>query len=148
MNSFTLQLLNPIERSTQEFPGQELIAISDLESAEPTRNISGTPDLTLYLVLNFSEGGAPQINGITFAYPHSPFVSQWEFTNNTCTGETAEKHCINGRCVCSYVQKAPTDSLLEIVVVDTSKSSFNIVDKRRFPTLKKECVLHHLLLHT
>ncbi|XP_066994431.1 uncharacterized protein [Anabrus simplex] len=130
------KLLNPSEStvSTANYTNNELIYLSELTSNEQGRlDISGVPDYVFYydlteLVYADAEFAAryPQVNNVTFAYPSFPlFTQREEITPGAyCTNEDLPKICKQGQfCQCPYVFEAKNGSLVEVVFVDSGRTS-------------------------
>ena len=65
----------------------------------------------------------PQVNGVTFAYPPSPLLSQWEEVPSSIL---CEKSCpFSGDfCECLNILHIPLNITLDIVIIDKGEYSF------------------------
>lgn len=72
-----------MDLATTSYPENDVIVFTELESPEPTRNINGTPDITIYLEFQmnafskFLEGFRPGIH-----CKWSPLANVWP--NRAC----------------------------------------------------------------
>ncbi|CAH1399081.1 unnamed protein product [Nezara viridula] len=119
-------LLNPNEVATYDYSNKSLVFLTDLNSTENEQNIfSGEPNVTLYVQIhsrNYDSARFPgawhQFDNISFMYPGVSFLENKFESPEVCTRENKDKFCQDDFCKCTYLQKLPKDSLVEIVFVD------------------------------
>lgn len=66
-------------------------------------------------------GSWHQFDNISFMYPGVSFLKNKFDSPEVCTRENKDKFCRDDFCKCTYLQKLPKDSLVEIVFIDISK---------------------------
>ncbi|KAK9504790.1 hypothetical protein O3M35_008975 [Rhynocoris fuscipes] len=124
-------LLNPAEELTQIYDQNELIHLTDLNSTESEEfDYSREPNLTFYFEINSRPieqlrypGPWHQINYFSFLFPGPSFLeNQMKTEGDDFCNETHIDQCKEEFCSCTYVKKIPKDSLVEIVLFDTSKN--------------------------
>ncbi|XP_044727982.1 laccase-8-like [Chrysoperla carnea] len=114
------KLLNPMDLALTSYPENDVIVFTELESPEPTRNINGTPDVTIYLefkTYTHSSIRYPQMNNLTFSYPKSPLLTQWNRTDINCSPKLRKYNCVDNFCTCPYTEIMKKGDLVEIVLV-------------------------------
>ncbi|XP_075210800.1 uncharacterized protein LOC142318144 [Lycorma delicatula] len=122
-------LFNPVEVVDTNLENNSLIYMPSLKSIEPpVENISGTPNVTLYVQLHSRiydtdyPGPWPQFNNITFEFPERPLLPQRDelTSESTCSIDRAKQYCVRDYCMCPYIEEIPLNALVEMVLVDIS----------------------------
>lgn len=123
-------LLNPMEEFKTDYINQTLLHLPDLNCSETNDdNYSGVPNVTMYVEIQSKlyesarfPGAWHQFDYVTFEYPALNFLRNKFQSNELCTAETKHNYCNHDFCSCTYYKEIPKNSMVEIVLVDSSLS--------------------------
>lgn len=63
----------------------------------------------------------PQMNNLTFSYPTSPLLTQWNRTDINCSPKLKKYNCVDNFCTCPYTEIIKKGDLVEVVLVALGK---------------------------